>query len=194
VQNTAIYLDKVEQDGLFIIVNRDKDVQDPREFHENLGTMVCYHRRYCIGDINHGHEDPFEFRKWVTSSDDVVAYFPIYLLDHSGLTMSVNSFNDRWDSGQIGYIYCTKEAVRNWFNIKRVTAKYVDKAKEILLEEVKEMDNYLRNFVYYVTFGTEEEDEESSLSNIITDDLRNVLRQELPPEYGPLINRLQDVY
>lgn len=193
MNSTATYLDKVEQNGLFIIVNYDEDASNPREYHENLGTMVCYHRRYCIGDRNHGHKDPLEFREWVTTSKDVAAYFPIYLFDHSGLTISVNPFNDPWDSGQIGYIYCTKEAIRNWFNIKRVTHKYIEKAEKIMLEEVKEVDNYLRYHVYYVTFGTEGK-EESSLSNIITDDLRNVLRQELPAEYHPLISRLQKFY
>lgn len=190
---TATYLDKVKQDGLFIIVNYDEAATNPREYHENLGTMVCYHRRYSIGDSNHGHKDPFEFREWVTTSKDVGAYFPLYLFDHSGLTISVDPFDDPWDSGQIGYIYCTKEAVRNCFNIKRVTSKYIEKAKEILLDEVDEMDNYLKHHVYCVTFGIEGK-EESSLPNIITDDLINVLRQELPAEYHPLINRLRKFY
>ena len=34
-----------------------------------------------------------------------VAILPLYLYDHSGLTMSTNDFGDRWDSGCVGFIY-----------------------------------------------------------------------------------------
>lgn len=30
---------------------------------------------------------------------------PLYLMDHSGLAMQTTSFNDPWDSGQVGWIY-----------------------------------------------------------------------------------------
>lgn len=30
-------------------------------------------------------------------------------MDHSGLAMQTTSFNDPWDSGQVGWIYVSKE-------------------------------------------------------------------------------------
>ena len=35
----------------------------------------------------------------------------LYLYDHSGITMSTGSFCDSWDSGQVGFIYVTKEDI-----------------------------------------------------------------------------------
>ena len=40
---------------------------------------------------------------------DKVAILPLYLYDHSGLTMSTNDFGDRWDSGCVGFIYMDKD-------------------------------------------------------------------------------------
>lgn len=34
---------------------------------------------------------------------------PLYLLDHSHLSLSIVDFNDRWDSGQIGFAFLTAE-------------------------------------------------------------------------------------
>ena len=34
---------------------------------------------------------------------------PLYLMDHSGLAMQTTSFNDPWDSGQVGWIYVRLE-------------------------------------------------------------------------------------
>jgi len=40
---------------------------------------------------------------------------PLYLYDHSGITMSTGSFSCPWDSGQVGFIYVTKErAHQEW--------------------------------------------------------------------------------
>ncbi|MCX4363931.1 MAG: hypothetical protein OSJ74_11235 [Clostridia bacterium] len=42
-------------------VFRDEDAENPREW-ENLGKMVCWHRRYNLGD-KHEYEDPQAFRE-----------------------------------------------------------------------------------------------------------------------------------
>jgi hypothetical protein len=40
-----------------------------------------------------------------------VVVLPLYLYDHSGLTISTSPFSCRWDSGQVGYIHTTFEQV-----------------------------------------------------------------------------------
>jgi DNA-binding cell septation regulator SpoVG len=71
---------------------------------------------------------------------------PLYLYDHSGLSMSTSDFADRWDSGQVGWIYVTKtdavaalgETDNGVFSI----------TKELLESEVSEYDSYLRGDCY----------------------------------------------
>lgn len=42
----------------------DEDSQDPREDNENLGTMVCWHSNYKLGD-KHKFSDSDEFMFWL---------------------------------------------------------------------------------------------------------------------------------
>lgn len=179
------------------VILRDTDPANPRDpyYQENLGKMVCWHKRYNLGD-KHTFDDPIDFAQdlalkntswselllyikdghtkdlrlvpegegyqlqsrsvfdnniWVDMAGfqfpadfsdsaaiskriwdeaqgeitdvlkemytpelidlckDKVAILPLYLYDHSGLTMSTNDFGDRWDSGCVGFIYMDKD-------------------------------------------------------------------------------------
>lgn len=63
---------------------------------------------------------------------------PLFLYDHSGITMSTGGFSCPWDSGQVGYIYAGPE------QIEKVGCP-PDKVVEGLEGEVKEYDRYLTN-------------------------------------------------
>ena len=71
--------------------------------------------------------------------------------------MSTTSFNDRWDSGQVGWIYTDKETVlsqRDKFqnikgNLIKITKhNWKEAAYQFLKGEVKEYDMYLQGDVY----------------------------------------------
>ena len=49
----------VSSDGYKLSVFRDEDAPNPREW-DNLGRMVCWHRRYNLGD-EHSFEDVEDF-------------------------------------------------------------------------------------------------------------------------------------
>ena len=85
---------------------------------------------------------------------------PLYLYDHSGITISTGPFNCPWDSGQIGYIYVTKEAIKKEFNRKIMSKKLEQKAIDIMRSEVNTYDDYLTGSVYgYVIEPTDENKE-----------------------------------
>src|SRR5579864_4230829 len=99
--------------GKIIKIYPDEDAENPRDW-DNLGTMICFHRRYQLGD-KHTFQTPADFDEWRNKEnpeDYLAIILPLYLLDHSGLRMSVSSFHDHWDSGQVGWIYVTKEKVK----------------------------------------------------------------------------------
>lgn len=75
---------------------------------------------------------------------DNLCILPLYLYDHSGITMSTNRFNCPWDSGQVGYIYLTREKYE-----KETALEFTIKAAhEILTGEVETYDYYLTGEVY----------------------------------------------
>jgi hypothetical protein len=63
------------------------------------------------------------------------------MYDHSGITIQTEAFACPWDSGQIGFIYVTKDKLEE----EGIT---VEKAVETLEQEVKTMDTYLTGNVY----------------------------------------------
>lgn len=121
----------------------DEYPESPREW-DNLGKMICFHRRYNLGDK---HDMTVSELKGLISRKGVIS-LPLYLYDHSGLTMSTNPFNSRWDSMQVGYIYVTYRDIRKAYGKKRVTSKLIKKVVEVLVSEVETYDLYLRGEVY----------------------------------------------
>lgn len=149
-------IEQVEYRGYIIEIFPDNSPENPREW-DNLGTMICKHRRYSLGDVqaeNTGAysswDEYFEYEIEKKIRYKIISY-PLYLLDHSGLRMNIEGFNDcdphGWDWGQVGFIYCTYEDMRNWFGVKKITKKHVLKAKEILRNEVYIYDCFLINDV-----------------------------------------------
>lgn len=41
---------------------------------------------------------------------------PVYMYEHSGVALNTGGYHCPWDSGQVGYIYYTKEQVQSLFN------------------------------------------------------------------------------
>jgi hypothetical protein len=132
-----------EYKGCTIEIMPDNDPENPREW-DNLGTMVCFHRHYELGDK---HNMTVEEARALASRKDVIA-LPLYLYDHSGVTMNTTGFHCPWDSGQVGFIYVTKESIRKEYSVKHVTKKLIDKIKHYLNCEVETYDKYLTGDVY----------------------------------------------
>lgn len=80
---------------------------------------------------------------------DDLLLLPIYLYDHSGLAMSMSDFGDRWDSGQVGFIY-TDRARYEEVMLKKEDAEWKAHAKEKLQREVAVYSDYLGGSVYSV--------------------------------------------
>lgn len=147
--------------GHTIKIYHDTDAESPRQW-SNLGTLICWHRRYRLGD-SHQFDGPEAFlrdRAGVSDQSDLSmdqlrgraesksVLLPVFLYDHSGLAMNTIGFHCPWDSGQVGYVYVTLEAVRTEFGVKRVTKALREKAEDILRGEIVTYDAYLGGRVY----------------------------------------------
>ena len=143
--------------GYTLKIIPDENPLNPRTDCDHLGTMLCWHRRYSLGD-SHPYDTPQDFAESAAAKYMFVC-LPVYLLDHSGLYVSVNDFNDSWDSGQLGFIYCTKQDAQKWFNNTDVTE---DEIKKELTAEVEEYNDYLNGAWYgFLIEGLDGEVEDS---------------------------------
>jgi hypothetical protein len=134
-----------EKIGNYLIrIFHDESPESPREW-DNLGTMVCFHRRYDLGDKHgycSGNYDGWEeMEEAIIENENVHTILPLYLYDHSGITISTSPFSCNWDSGQIGFIYVSKDKVQK---------EGIDESKveEYLKGEVQTYDQYLTGDVY----------------------------------------------
>jgi hypothetical protein len=201
-------IEQVEYKGYVIKVCYEDDIlESPREW-DNLGTMVCWHSRYNLGDeqpkcdpeeflkelameIDPRLEDTLEhwesgngwamlnnrINKEMITAEEGIAYankmqekainrvldnnvlmLPLYLYDHSGITMNTTGFSCGWDSGQVGFIYVTKYQLKQEYGISKVMPIHWKKAEERLKAEVKVYDRYIRGDVYCYTIHDKNED------------------------------------
>lgn len=141
--------------GLTVKLFHDQDAESPRDW-DNLGTMVCFHGRYNLGD-KHGMD--LEEAQALENSPDVIS-LPLYLYDHSGITMNTTGFHCPWDSGKVGFIYVTLDKVREEYSVKRISKKTRENVLGVLRGEVEAYDQYLTGDVYGYVVAVDTEDEE----------------------------------
>jgi hypothetical protein len=142
-------IEQVKYNGFTIQIFPDDDPENPRNW-DNLGHMVCWHKRYDLGD-KHDWNSPQDFLGWSKEQKGRLFLLPLYLYDHSGITMSTSPFSCSWDSGQVGYIYVTRDKVLREFKTKCVMKALRERVKKVLESEVVVYDRYLiGGFVGYI--------------------------------------------
>lgn len=80
---------------------------------------------------------------------DDEAVFQVYKYEHSGITFSSSSFNDRWDSGAVGLAVIKKEKLANFIAI---TEHWKDDAKILLEELLLKMADYYSGDIYRIDY------------------------------------------
>jgi len=122
-----------------------QDDYNPRKKMENLTKMVCFYPPYNLGDDHDYYKSDYntweELAQAILSSENVLLLKPLYVYDHSSITISTTSFTYPWDSGQIGWIYITKEQAERMRTPP-------DKFEEVMENEIKMYNTYLARNIY----------------------------------------------
>jgi len=177
-------IETIEYKGYNINIYPDDNPDNPRNW-DNLGTMVCFHKEYDLGDKTDLTSDMFndweELEANLIKEKQAVVIAPLYLYDHSGISIKIGNFygcglpqgHARFDSGQIGFIYVDKETLKKEYSVKRITKKTKDKAREVLENEVKTYNDYVSGNVYGYQVEDKEENDIDSCWGFIgdTDDM-----------------------
>ena len=160
----------------------DREYDGP-EFYRDLLRALSLHPSDFEVLYPEGHEWAGEVDEDAT--DDAIRcvvnkhylILPVYLYDHSGLSMSTGSRSCRWDSGQVGYIYVSLAAALDSQSIKHddlpdpalwemtfphrdkdghvVSRTLRDKVTRYLEAEVRDYSSYLEGDIYgYRLFDT----------------------------------------
>ncbi len=161
-----------EYKGYNIKIVSDEDPANPRTDWDGAATMCCWHSRYNLGDWRNGkvlskyYSEPIdllyelagldrdseqELREGAYISNEELYRLieergtiisPLYLYDHSGITISMGGFSCPWDSGQIGWVYMEKDKIDEEFDGDK------DRAWKCMEGEVETYDDFLTGEVY----------------------------------------------
>lgn len=192
---------------LTIRIIRDADAESPREW-DNLGTMVCAHRRYNLGDSDGMREaldliykhlsdkqlNDMEFDashvpdiERALEATGQAIMLPLFLYDHSGITMSTSRFSCPWDSGKVGFIFVSKAKARSEYSWKLLNKHRTEKVQEVLKGEVVDYDTYLRGDVWGFQVLEEGEVKDSCWGFFGSDPLTNGILDHLGDQEKVLI-------
>jgi hypothetical protein len=135
-------------------IYQDESAESPRSW-DNVSKMICFHRRYNLGDKHEYRTGDFnswnEVEDQLKKDNDIAVIKPLHLYDHSGITISTSNgypYNDKWDAGIVGFVFVTKDTIRKELGKKVVNKKGLEWANRLLEGEVKVYDQYLRGDVY----------------------------------------------
>lgn len=131
-----------------IEIEVDPDPPHPLRDYDSPVEIFHWHPRYEFGTQIHRHTLT-EFRETMAErGSEILALSPLYLMDHSGLSVSVDPFSCRWDSGQVGWVVITRARAEEL----GFTAD--SEWTSILKAEVEQYNRYLRGEVYgFVVLG-----------------------------------------
>lgn len=145
----------------------DAGANDPREW-DQLGTMLCWHPDYKLGDEQFSGPDDVggsrsmqDVARWLFRERKATVLLPLYLYDHSGISMRAGgpiyrqSPKDEavrssgrfmgddagWDTSMVGFIYTTKERIAE-------LGAPADSIVRQLKGEIDEYDDFLTGNVY----------------------------------------------
>jgi hypothetical protein len=169
----------------------DDDAENPRDAMDTLGTMWCWHRRYQLGSKKESREksvDPSNYGGWeelreaIEKQEKPAVILPVYMYDHSGLALSTSSFDCPWDSGQVGFIFATREAVLEAYRVKRITQKIRERVESCLKAEVATYSAYANGEVYGFRVMKEGEEIDSCWGYYGSEEIPYMLEQALGVE------------
>lgn len=198
-------VNKFETENNVLEIMYDECADSPRSW-DNLGTIVAWHSRYSLSE-----EDYSDYRAFL--EENTYQYFetdeglenasderlmdlfkkdhiilPVYMYEHSGVVLNTHGFSCPWDSGQVGFIYVSKEKVRSEYGVKRITKKLLEKVEGVLASEIEVYSDYVDGNVYgYVLKDKEGNDVDSCWGFIGSDFKMNGMTSYLPSEFVELI-------
>lgn len=142
----------------------DDSPLNPVKDFDLFGKLICFHKRYDLGH-KHNYATPQDALEHFKEAGTL--HWPVYLLDHSGLSMTMHSSrfsacdSAGWDWGQVGWICVEKEDALKEFSKKRITPQLLEKIEKCAESTVEIYDQYLRGDVYGYVVDFKGDKEES---------------------------------
>lgn len=129
-----------------VTIEVDDGTESPREWGR-AGTFVHWHRRMSLGDefVEPVGATPADMAEWLRTERGAVVVVPVWCYQHGAVRLVAaddNPFSCPWDSGQVGFIYCTGDELAEDF------LGDLDVARAALVGDIAVLDQWLNGDVY----------------------------------------------
>ena len=205
--------------GVRLEIYTDFNSESPREW-DQIGTLVSWHRdlasdkKYNIrADLDHVlcailknelgeehypyEEDRTDLLNRIVKSDKLVV-MPLYVFSHGGIRLSTSTDEfASWDPtgfdyGLGGIYFTTKERIRKEFDVKRITAEILEKAKQAMKSELEVYNQWENNEVYRYEVTDLEGNHLDSCGGFLGDDWKEQMADIFENEaWKPLLDKLE---
>jgi hypothetical protein len=132
-----------------IEIHPDLSSENPVKYWDVLGEFICWHRRYELENSTR-FKTPQEVVEYAKRTNSLI--FPIYMYDHSGISLSLSNssypYNDRWDSGQVGYVLVDRSKALREFGKKKFSTQLKKRVEQVIAAEIETYNQYLSGDVY----------------------------------------------
>jgi len=147
-------IDKIERGEYRLEIHQDIDPENPCNWGHPT-QMIFFGKYKHIGNKHDydlgGFEDRDDFMERgaekLSKLMDAAIIKPVHIYSHSGECISTSleyPFNDRFDSGTIGFAVITKKDLKEGFSTKRLTKSIMEKGEKMLEGDVKVLDVWVR--------------------------------------------------
>lgn len=180
------------------------DPESPRSRY-NMGTIYSM-AKYCpdgctTQELHNCPEFKDEFGNFsLEIFGEKYIWLPIYSYERGGLTICCVPYGCSWDSGLFGIIAVSKDKAIKELGLEKIGVDEEERIQEILIEEIKTLDQYYTNEVYgyeiekngnivdssFGYFGSDSLEEiEKQCMEIIENQIAYANKLNAPDEYEP---------
>ena len=141
------------------------EATNPRE-QDNLGTILITPKlshwiaspddvidtSIPLGNDLYKHWENLRRKQLKLKKSDIAIAYPVTKYEHGAIRLSLG-YKSGWDCGVVGFIYVTKEQVRECYGVKRITKGILEHAKNCMQSELDTLTNWLNGECYgwYIT-------------------------------------------
>lgn len=124
-----------QYEGMTIKIVIDQDAANPFKEWDGEPDIIGWHRRYDFNTRkDDGNKSLETFQEEAKANGYVI--MPLFMYDHGNLAFSTTQYGCKWDSGQLGYVFYTKE--------KRQQAGLTDEYITSILHEGETIESWLQ--------------------------------------------------
>jgi len=118
---------------------------------EMIAQLVSEYDQAAYDRWESSDQNPSDYDKILVKFDKYYIHKPVYVYEHSGITISTQPFSCQWDSGTLGIAICAKDEYIKAYGFPRLTAKRTADAMAHLDSQVQYFDDLIQGNVYGFT-------------------------------------------